>query len=458
MTFQELAEQTGLTLLGPDGVFPLEFKVDSRDVTVGCGFAAFHGANVDGHHYIETAIQHGAKVIVAQRDLLPQGLPGRYLEVSFFLTDESTDLALAKMAQAYLDSLPHLRSIAAVTGSVGKTSTRSFLAQILSEWRPVHSSEGNYNTLIGCAVTALRAPEETQILVLEMGANHQGEIAQMVEYFAPSVACITEVAPAHLEGFGSLEGVLRAKCEIFRSSALKAAVINGDNPLLIALAPQVTDVPLVTVGRSGTLSFSDSKLTWDKGYVLETEFSLVGHKMPFTARVSGVQNLYPLACAIAMALQLGMSFGDAVTAAKKCRSLEGRGEVCLLPGGGWLVDESYNASPKSMEAALSALNSVQIEGRKCVLLGAMGEMGESTESWHRDIFNTAKNMNFSWLRLWGKVWEKLPECQAYRLREWDEVLSKIRDLRLVDGDVMLVKGSNAENLSGLICRLKEERP
>lgn len=456
MTFESMADALNLTLVGPDGTFPQTLRVDSRQVAPGEGFAAFEGAHVDGHDYIEQAIRQGAKLIVARRDRLAQGLTAKYRDVSFLLVEGPTDVALAQMAKTYLASLPALKSIAAITGSVGKTSTRSFLTQILSTRRCVHSSQGNYNTLIGCAVTALAAPLETQILVLEMGANHPGEIAQMVEYFPPSVACITEVAPAHLEGFGSLEGVLAAKCEILTSSQLRAAVINGDNERLAYRAPQMTDVPLVTVGEQGTLSFSHPRISWDEGYHTEATLSLVGVELPLHSRVSGEQNLYPLACAVAMALQLGMPFGDAVAAAATLGSLPGRGEVTALSSGAWLIDESYNASPKSMEASIHALCQVEVPGRKIVLLGDMYELGEGTTAAHRSIFEEAKNCGFDWLRLWGEGWEKLPEAQAFRLREWEELENKLRDLNLGKGDVMLIKGSHASGLGEVVAGLKGE--
>lgn len=457
MNFLALADAAGLTLLGPDGTFPQQMKVDSRAVTPGDGFVAFEGNNVDGHQFIEAAISAGAKVVLARRERLPQGLTARYRDVSFFLCDGPTDLALAQMGKLYLASLPSLKSLAAVTGSVGKTTTRAFLARMLSHRRVVHSSQGNYNTLIGCAVTALSAPQDTQILVLEMGANHPGEIAQMVEYFPPTVACITEVAPAHLEGFGSLEGVLAAKCEILTSAQLRAAVINSDNERLSYRAPQMTDVPMVTVGERGTLSFRDVRISWDDGYWTEATLSLVGVELPLRSRISGEQNLYPLACAVAMALQLGMPFGEAVAAAGELRSLPGRGQVNALSCGAWLVDEAYNASPKSMSAALHALSSVDVPGRKLVLLGSMNELGDHSLTAHRAIFEEARGCDFDWLRLWGEPWEKLPECQAYRLRDRDELTAKLRDLSLGKGDVLLVKGSHGAGLGNLVRELKDNR-
>ncbi len=442
----------GLDVTGPDRPLPLTFRVDSRAVEPGDGFAAFQGESTDGHLYIESALARGASVVLAERGRVSEKLPAQWPQVTFIFGHRS-ETALAELARAYLVRLPDLKHVAAVTGSVGKTTTRSFLARIMSASQRTHAASGNYNTLIGCSVAVLSAPFDVQCLVLEMGANHPGEIAQMVSFFPPTAAAITEVAPAHLEGFGSVQGVLREKAGIFGGGRLKDAVLNADNPLLAELASQI-NTPVTTFGRDGSLSFEDDRLEWDEGFKVSARLCYSGDRVPVSVRLSGKHGLYPLCCALALAVRMGVPFRQAVREAVSFESLPGRGEVVRLQNGAFLIDESYNASPKSMTAAIQSLGEVQIRGRKFALLGSMGELGAGASAAHQQVMEVARGQGFDWWGAYGSDWQSGAKATDNLLTDWEEVRRAVAGLNLRSGDVLLVKGSHACGLERLVKELK----
>ncbi|MBP5212118.1 MAG: UDP-N-acetylmuramoyl-tripeptide--D-alanyl-D-alanine ligase, partial [Pyramidobacter sp.] len=379
MKLSEIAKKAGVELRGPDRELPLCVRVASRQVAAGEGFVALRGEHADGHRFIEDVLKNGASLVICEASKFQDAWQTAYPECSFVLAPDRCEYAVARLASAYAAALPELKEIVAITGSVGKTSTKNYTRALLEDHFRLHVAGGNYNTLIGCGVTVLAAPPDTQILLLEMGANHKGEIAEMVSSIPPTLAAVTEVVPVHLEGFGSLAGILDAKSEIFASKALRCAVVNGDNAFLSHRANELGLPGVIRFGRSGDVYFLQERLSWKKDhfYVDAILTGLDGISFKVSLPLSGVQQLYPLCCACAIAGRLGLSSRDIAAALPKCRSSAGRGEVKLSGSGAAIVDECYNASPAAMKASLASMSAPGIPGRRILVLGEMLELGEA---------------------------------------------------------------------------------
>ena len=262
----QLALQAGVVVKGVDRELPLTVRVDSRETQKGEGFVALRGTKVDGHRFIPDVLAKGGALIVCEAAAYREEWSSLYPQCAFILTPERCEYGLASLASVYLKSLERLRETVAITGSVGKTSAKNDTKALLEGYFKIHAAAGNYNTLIGCAVTVLAAPADTEVVLLEMGANHRGEIAEMTRYLPPTIAAVTEVAPAHLENFGSLEGVLQAKTEIFASENLRCAVINGDNGMLCKRAEELRLPEVIRFGRRGEVLFAREHLSWEKDH------------------------------------------------------------------------------------------------------------------------------------------------------------------------------------------------
>lgn len=453
LTLKQAALKLKCQYFGPCRDLPILLRVDHRQVQAGEGFCAFVGARVDGHDFIEAALQRGAVAIMAQKEGFDATLPSRWPQVSFVVTRQRTEDLLSGLAQLWMGQLNDLEDLVALTGSVGKTSARSFLASLVSRHRLVHSATGNLNTLVGCSISVLSAPLDTEVLILEMGANHGGEIAEMVSVFQPTLAAITEVAPAHLEGFGSLEGVLEAKLEIFSSPRLCGAVVNGDNEMLCRRAREVLSVPLVTVGRRGDLSFRDEILSWRQSYRLAALVNWRGEERLLMASLSGLHNLYPLCCALALALQMGLPLEELLDDVACCASLKGRGAVEKAPCGASMIDESYNASPLSMKAALAALCGTEASGRRIAVIGGMGELGDQEEALHSELLAHLMSLPVTFF-LFGPQWKALPEAAAWWYSDADCLTEALKALDLGEGDRVLFKGSLSNGLSRFVEALR----
>lgn len=440
-----IAELADRRLKGPDGPVPRAFLADSRLVRPGDGFVAFRGENTDGHEFISSAVSNGASLIICEDDSrIPEGVAS--------ICVENTYEALPLMAKKRLSMQPQTEVIA-ITGSVGKTTTREFLVRCLSPSFRVHSAGHSYNTLIGCAMTVLSLPVDAEVLVLEMGTNHPGEIREMVSFFPPTLSVVTEVAPAHLEGFGSIEGVLDAKMEITDSERIKAFFFNGDNPLLRKSA----------ASRSGMLSYSvgfgksDFQVQGLEFHVEENcprlsfDFKYPGGGSFVQAQTFGAHSAYALGFALGVCFYLGASREKAIAAIENAQSLEGRGRILTLPPGITLIDDSYNANPSSLSASLSAASSISA-GRRFAVIGEMLELGKSGVDFHEKILPMLSPFDKVWLV--GNMWKEVSKnvSLSENLVLWNDVpkLGVFLSGELRKGDVLLVKGSHGNRLDRIV--------
>ena len=297
--------------------FPSHLATDSRDVVEGGAFVALEGEKTDGHKYIPQAVEKGAKLLIVRK--------GKKPDVKIPVIElETPERDLAALASKKLKAHT-LNEIVAITGSVGKTTTRSALELVLGEKFKIHAPVRSFNTLIGCTSTILAMPLETEILILEFGANKPGEIRELTEYFPPTVSILTSVAPVHLEGFGDVEGVLKEKIEITNSPVMTSIIFNNDNEYLSDAFKYV--VKSMGVGENKDSDFVISHDTSE--YSLPSLSFVIAHRPTqeiarFTADIWGRHNALPLALAAATGHELGMTLQECSERLENFQALPGR--------------------------------------------------------------------------------------------------------------------------------------
>lgn len=428
---------------------PLRITVDSRDVEKDDAFLAISGTRYDGHNFIDQALNRGACLIIGQRSSVEPWLQKiAAASASAILFENRPEDDVVELARLYLKKIAP--KVVAVTGSVGKTTTRSLLARVLGSRYKVHQARKSHNTAIGCAMTILSMPLETEILILEMGCNHFGEIAQMVELFPPHIAIITEVAPAHLEGLATVEGVLRAKLEIAQSRCLKVLSYNIDNDCLRKELSSRSGFELIPVGfhEQARMRLIAAQLKLNQGQPCLTvqgqwqdEDSMILESPLF-----GRHHAYSLAFAAAIGRYLDIPYPQ--DALIYSGPMPGRGVIRQLSGGGLIIDESYNANPLSMKAALSAFAELIPSHEGWAVLGAMGELGDQSFDLHHELLCQAPLP--AHLLLVGQGWpnSELPPS-AIRLNTLEEATEILRS-SFKSSSSILIKGSRIWKLEKLI--------
>lgn len=453
MTFDlaRIAAVIGGKLLAPAAaaVVPNGFSTDSRTLQPGDLFIALRGEHFDGRDFIATAAARGACAVLCEETAatdLPTIVVGDALRAY-------GDLASAWRWQF---SLP----VVAVTGSSGKTTTKEMLATILALAGPGLKTEGNLNNLIGLPRMLLRLRPEHRWAVLEMGMSERGEIARLAEIAAPRIGVITNVGPAHLATLKSLDGVARAKGELF--AALPAggcAVVNLDDPK-VATLPVANGVELLRYGvhpaaevRAEGIVPAGSRVS----FVLHTPAG----SAPVTLALAGRHNVANALAATAAALRLDVPLAQIVAGLEAFVAPKARMETVLLPSGVILVEDSYNANPLSVMAALTALDEMGGAGRRIAVLGDMLELGPGSPEWHREVGRTAAKRLDALVVLGNEAAEIAGGAREAGLTE-DAVVHAIDHaaalavLRgwLRPGDRLLVKGSRGMTMERISTPLR----
>jgi len=375
MTLAEIAEVTGGAVDGdPTVVVTAPASLDSRAVPAGGLFVAVVGEHVDGHEYAEGAVASGAAAVLGSR---PVGVPA--------VVVDDPAVALGRLAAHVRDALTET-TVVALTGSQGKTGTKDYLAQLLAAAGPMVATLGNLNNEYGVPLTVLRATPETRYLVVEMGARGIGHIAYLCDIARPTVAGVLNVGTAHVGEFGSREAIAVAKGEILEGLPVDGvAVVNADDPMTREMDAR-TDARVISFGREGDVGWTDE--TVDDLDRATAVFQYDGEKAQATLRQPGAHQLANAAAAVALAVGAGMAFADAVAALADAVSLsQWRMELHEGPDGIVLVNDSYNANPASMRAAVDVLTTIgeRRRARTVAVLGEMRELGAEAEEAHRAI-------------------------------------------------------------------------
>ena len=427
---------------------------DSRQMRGGGLFVALPGENTDGHRFASDAMHGGAGGALLREESVLESLIAEEWESDLFLVSDPL-AALQLLAKTQLSEVAP--RVVAITGSNGKTGTKNFTAALLGTLGPSFASEGNYNNLIGLPMTLLGMPAETEYAVLEMGCSSFGEIERLCELFPPEIGVVTNIGAAHLEQLGDLEGVARAKGEL--AEALPAdglLVLHGEDLFADALAARSR----ARVKRFGLEAGGDLRVE-DLGPagLSARRLRLEGREM--TLPLSYRHAFLSLAAAWVVARHLGGEFEALAAAASGATWESNRGGVYRL--GPWTVmDDSYNANPESLRAALGWLAEARVPGRRWAVLGDMLELGEAGPALHEDCGRAAAALAIDGLLATGPLCRLLIDgaraagLSGARHCEDHRALAAALLGRLALGDLVLLKGSRGMAMERVIEALEEE--
>ncbi len=463
-TAGEVAEVTGGRLvpagLDPETVVDGPVVLDSRYVEDRSLFLALPGDHVDGHDFAAQAVDRGAALVLATRETL--GPDGEVLPA--VVVDDVAE-ALGRLAAHHLARLRRTGpvEVVGVTGSVGKTTTKDLLLQVLSAAGPTVAPERSFNNEIGLPLTVLRADASTRFLVLEMGASGLGHIAYLTRIAPPDVAVVLRVGSAHVGEFGGVEAIATAKAEIVQGMVEGGtAVLNADDARVAAMA----DLAVGSVTTFGTRAGADvlaEAITLADG--ARAGFDLVAGDR--TAHVQlgiiGEHHVTNALAAATVALTVGVSLDDVAAALSGSRALSPhRMHVVDRADGVTVLDDSYNANPDSMRAALAALVALCEGGRRAVaVLGEMGELGDLSRSEHEELGALVARLGVALTVVVGGGARPVADgavgagARAEDVVVVDDVERALATLdnALRPGDVVLVKSSNGAGLWRLADRL-----
>jgi len=443
----DLARRLDAPLHGADARFT-RVATDTRALAPGDLFVALKGERFDGHDFIEqarTAGATGALVSQAQPSKLPQVIV------------KDTLAGLQEYAISWRGDF-HI-PLVAVTGSNGKTTVKQMLAAILARRGPVLATAGNLNNHIGVPLTLLALREEHRTAVIEMGANHPGEIARLAEIARPDVGVVNNAGDAHLEGFGSREGVARAKGELFEALGHGIAVINADDehaPLWHELAGGA-DVLTFGLSEGANVRAVNPRpeppaAPLRMAFELETPEGRQGVILP----LPGVHNVRNALAAAACAVALGMDARDIAAGLAAVRPAPGRLGWRKALGGARLLDDSYNANPTSLRAALELLAAVS--ARRWLVLGDMGELGRGGEQLHFAAGEDARALGIERLYAVGPLAREAARgfgAGAVHFDDIDALIAEVRE-RLSPEVAVLVKGSRSSRMERVVAGLTGE--
>lgn len=402
-------------------------SIDSRTVASGELFVAIRGEHVDGHDFVTDAARRGAAAALVEKPVT--GLPN--VEVA------DTKVALGELARGWRARMG--AAVVGVTGSNGKTTVKEMIAAILTRRGHTLATRGNYNNDIGVPLTLFRLDAKDKFAVIEMGANHPGEISFLAELAGPGVGVVTNAAAAHLEGFGTLEGVARAKGELI--AALPAdgvAVINFDDGFAPLWRELAGDRRVISFGLRAD---ADVRATDLDG----TSFTLHirGEQARVTLSLPGTHNISNALAAAACAAALDVGIGDVVAGLEQIRIPAGRMQRKTAACGAQLLDDSYNANPASVAAGLEVL--AEMPGDRWLVLGDMGELGPDSASLHREVATMVTTAGVTRLYTLGPLAALAAACFDGDARCFDDRDVLIAELKrdLHDDVVCLIKGSRA---------------
>ncbi len=445
MLLTEIAKAVDGSLSGEEKMIS-SVSIDTRTLQAGDLYIAIQGENFDGHDFVAKAEQAGAAAIMVAKPMATN-------TAQIIVAD--TRLALAELAGAWKQSL-QLKTIA-ITGSNGKTTVKEMIAAILSVKAKVLYTQGNLNNDIGVPLTLLRLQEEDQYAVIEMGANHAGEIAYSSRYVKPDVAVINNIGAAHLEGFGSLQGVAQAKSEIFSDLGEQGiAILNRDDDFY--------DFCLKTVKQKQNCSFGLSEAADIRATEITVENSAEGFYTSFVLSngieqqeiklaLAGQHNVLNALAAAACCISLGISLPQIKQGLEKMQAVTGRLQALTGKKGNLVIDDTYNANPSSVKAALDVL--MQCQGEPWFVLGALAEIGDDSEKVHAELGELIQSMNVVRLLAIGSDTESAVDSfgKGAKFFSSQQQLIDYLEQVLTGDETVLVKGSRSQKMENIVASL-----
>lgn len=426
-------------------------SIDSRQIPDNTLFIAISGERFDGHDFAQQAVEAGAVALVVEREL-PIAVP--QIKVT------NTRQALGQIA-AWVHQQAHRHTpTIAITGSCGKTTVKTLLAHILAEQGQGLVTQGNYNNEIGVPLTLLNSRVDDEFAVIELGANHQGEIAYTVGLVKPQVALVTNVAAAHLEGFSSLDGVKRAKGEIYQGLAKAGvAIVNLDSQGGCLWQSVLADKQQVIFAQYNPNADFYAKAVHQDAQA-RSRFTLVTPQgeMEISLALLGEHNITNAVAAAAAAMQMGASLVHIQQGLAQAQAVAGRLAITQLTETIQLIDDSYNASVPAMKAAIDLLSHFEVT--RWLILGNMAELGNESLALHQQVGEHAAPFSFEHVLTYGadaKVISQL--CGGHHFTTHQALLDYVFEQLAqapLSSHLLLVKGSHSSGMSQIVDALKEK--
>ncbi|QYM94629.1 UDP-N-acetylmuramoyl-tripeptide--D-alanyl-D-alanine ligase [Dickeya ananatis] len=446
VSLQQLADVLGARLVG-ENLTISDVSTDTRKLSAGCLFIALRGEKFDAHDYAADAVNNGAAALLVSKHL-PIDVPQ--------LVVEDTRLALGVMA-GWVRQQSRAR-VVALTGSSGKTSVKEMAASILRQCGNVLYTAGNFNNDIGVPLTLFRLTPEHDYAVIELGANHIGEIAYTTAMVRPEAALVNNLAAAHLEGFGSLEGVAQAKGEIFGGLPSQGvAIVNADSHDEARWQNVLTGKTLWRFspqGRAGVDFYASDIRVSERGtdVVLHTPMGDIAVTLPLPGR----HNIANALAATALALAVGASLEAVKSGLEQLQAVPGRLFPIALAPGKLLLDDSYNANVGSMTAAAQVL--AEMPGYRVLVVGDMAELGQDALACHRQVGETAREANIDKVLSVGTLSALIGEASGAG-EHFDNKAALIDRLRALvtqhNTITVLIKGSRSAAMEQVVHALQE---
>jgi UDP-N-acetylmuramoyl-tripeptide--D-alanyl-D-alanine ligase len=453
LTLGRIARIVRGTLMGYADLVVDQVFIDSRQKVSNGLFVALKGERFDGHDFATQAAANGARAVLVSKQI--DGLMAPHILVG--------DTLRALHALAGWKRREFGGAVAAITGSSGKTTTRRMLHAILATRGPVHQPARNFNNHIGVPLTLLGLDAAHGAAVLELGCSDFGEIAPLTALVDPDVGLVTNVGPAHLEKLGSLDGVARAKGELFATMREDAvAVVNGDDPRVAAMPCRPGRRVVFGTAEGAAVRLLGREFAEPDGQIVTLAVS--GERIDVPTRFVGAHNAANVTAAAAAASALGLDAGAVIAGLGRVGPEPGR--LALLRGknGLRIIDDTYNANPASVKAALETLRETRGEGRTIAVLGDMLELGAASEAAHLDVGRSVAASGVDMLITLGLRAERIRKgalgnsaVRGFAAANHDEAADRVLDIAEA-GDTVLVKGSRGMAMEQVVMRLTEERP
>jgi UDP-N-acetylmuramoyl-tripeptide--D-alanyl-D-alanine ligase len=463
LRIEEVLKATGGNLLqGEEDALFQGVSTDSRTVRAGELFIALKGPHFDGHHFAREALEKKAGGIVIEEDQAGDIRWNGYRPKAVIAVKDTLQ-ALGDIAH---DRRRSFRTpVIALTGSNGKTTTKEMISACLETTFPILKTMGNLNNLIGLPLTLLNLTERERVVVLEMGMNVPGEVRRLTEIAEPDVGLITNIQMAHLEGMGSLERVKEEKGELFRKMRRDGTIlVNQNDPYVSDLASEFLGQKITFgVEKSADVMAKEVRLRGAEG----TSFKLIleGAEIEIVIPLLGRHFVANALAAVAAASLFGIELEKIKGVLEHFRPFRMRMEVIPLGGGKTLIDDTYNANPRSMDLALETLTELKGTGRAIAVLGDMLELGRFSEEAHQQLGEKVKELAIDLLLTIGEKAPLVVESairhgferkKAKVVKSHSEVISFLKEV-IREGDWILVKGSRGMAMEKVVEGLIERR-
>jgi UDP-N-acetylmuramoyl-tripeptide--D-alanyl-D-alanine ligase len=417
-------------------------STDTRILKESNLYVALKGEHFDGHDFVEQAIQKGAVGIISEKKL--------EINVSQLVV-LNTKIALGELASFWRNQLK--TKIVAITGSNGKTTTKEMLASILKEQFSTLATQGNLNNDIGVPLTLFQLNEKHQYAVIEMGANHLKEIGYLTNIAKPQVAVITNCSPAHLEGFGSIEGVAQTKGEIYQGLSNEGiAIINVDDSFSNYWKGLNHEHSILTFGLEKPANITAKNIQYQG---LTTHFTLTTptEEIEIKLNVAGKHNLMNALAASSCAIALKLDLNTIKQGLEKMQAVNGRLQSVSGIRNVTILNDTYNANPASLKAALQVLENCQTP--RWVALGNMLELGENAALFHREAGQFAKQIGIDCLVATGELSKNAVEGfgkNGFYFEKQEDLIAFLKE-HLPESATLLVKGSRGSKMERVVSAL-----